>query len=851
MSKQCDPEWHAEQVRLYQAEIPAYREYARVLEAILKTACRSYAPLGIVQARSKSVASFAEKAARKAHKYDHPVSQLTDLCGARVITSTSDELQSICSFIRAAFVVDEANSLDAGSRLKESEFGYLSVHYIVQIDRPDILGISVPQDIIGQRKAEIQVRTVTQHAWASLTHDRLYKSTFNVPERLRRLAHRTAALLEEADEALNAFESQIQEYLGSYWAYLGPDRLQSEIDVARLVLAAEPVAENWPALALRLARLLRSAGKRDDAIAVLEPHIEVQGPLRLPILAELGSTLIERSKSGDLSRGQTLLTQAASGSEREDEAVAEVLSLSDRKLLAAALLARANSVTGDEQKSESYSRALELDPADPYILCAQLVHCLVRTRQLAVIDGTRPAILKAIATCRAHIDAGLQLPQAWFTTARLYLLLRQEGDALDAYCKAIRFYTVAPQLTWPELEFQREIEFLARLRDAGGARWPELECADDLLRTAWWLKGDRSVPLEGAGRNGPDRPQFDASQRVLIIAGGTAPHLTEKLKPYSRLIATALDGFQGIVISGGTVSGIPGIVGEGAAQLKRAGSKRFELIGYPPRPLPIGIQASAEYDALVSCDDDTFGLGEPLRVWKDLLASGINPANVRLLGVNGGPITRFEFGLALAFGSLVGLVESSQRAADQVLRDPDWSNQIKLLALPNDPCTAQAFAQVGMYELPEAELMQMAEVVHESYRRGVKPDYRRPSSLPWEVLPDSFRQSSREQAAYMVHLLIRRGYQIEKSQSQEPPVTIPEEQVEALSEVEHGRWNFERLQAGWRLGSEKNDDRKLTPYLVSWEDLTEPIREFDRAAVRAYAKVLAAAGYQLRLPPEP
>src|SRR5438445_13444709 len=100
MPKNIDPTWHREQVLCYQDELALYRQYAATLEAILKQACRLYAPLGIVQARPKSVASFAEKAARKAHKYGDPCRQLTDLCGARVITSTADELRAMCGFIR-------------------------------------------------------------------------------------------------------------------------------------------------------------------------------------------------------------------------------------------------------------------------------------------------------------------------------------------------------------------------------------------------------------------------------------------------------------------------------------------------------------------------------------------------------------------------------------------------------------------------------------------------------------------------------------------------------------------------------------------------------------------------------
>src|SRR5262249_288095 len=156
------------------------------------------------------------------------------------------------------------NSLNAASRLKETEFGYRSLHYVIQMRRAEILGVNVPRDKIGDRKAEIQVRTVAQHAWAAITHDRLYKGTFNVPTRLTRLGNPTAALLEEADEALNNFEAEMQAYLGSYTAYMKPEQLEAEIEVVRMVLDAEPENRSKAGLALRLGRLLRAAGTPAD-----------------------------------------------------------------------------------------------------------------------------------------------------------------------------------------------------------------------------------------------------------------------------------------------------------------------------------------------------------------------------------------------------------------------------------------------------------------------------------------------------------------------------------------------------------------------------------------------------------
>jgi len=68
---------------------------------------------------------------------------------------------------------------------------------------------------------------------------------------------------------------------------------------------------------------------------------------------------------------------------------------------------------------------------------------------------------------------------------------------------------------------------------------------------------------------------------------------------------------------------------------------------------------------------------------------------VKLLGINGGPLTEFEYKLALALGASVGVVRESGRAAKDLAPDPDWQNTRNLLWLPCDPMTVWAFMVWG------------------------------------------------------------------------------------------------------------------------------------------------------------
>ena len=60
---------------------------------------------------------------------------------------------------------------------------------------------------------------------------------------------------------------------------------------------------------------------------------------------------------------------------------------------------------------------------------------------------------------------------------------------------------------------------------------------------------------------------------------------------------------------------------------------------------------------------------------------------------------------------------------------------------------------------------------------------------------------------------------------------LPAELTEALARKEHESWMKERTDNGWKYGPKKDAQRKLSPYLVPWEELSEDVRQLDRNAV--------------------
>ncbi len=132
-----------------------------------------------------------------------------------------------------------------------------------------------------------------------------------------------------------------------------------------------------------------------------------------------------------------------------------------------------------------------------------------------------------------------------------------------------------------------------------------------------------------------------------------------------------MDGFEGTVLSGGTTEGISGLVGE----LGHDRGEAVTTVGYLPEFLPADATVDHRYDELRRTDGHGFSPAEPLQNWVDLVASGIRPDTVRVLGINGGRIAAVEYRIALALGATVGLVADSGREAGRLLSEERWSGQ--------------------------------------------------------------------------------------------------------------------------------------------------------------------------------
>ena len=143
----------------------------------------------------------------------------------------------------------------------------------------------------------------------------------------------------------------------------------------------------------------------------------------------------------------------------------------------------------------------------------------------------------------------------------------------------------------------------------------------------------------------------------------------------------------------------------------------------------------------------------------------------------------------------------------------------------------------------------IARAIHESYRKAQasSTNAKDVTMLDWEKLPDYIKESNREQADDITKKLQRIGCTVHKVKSRRVAlITFTEEEIELMAEMEHDRWNAERLREGWKLGKKKDATNKISPYLVTWASLSEEAKEWDREIVRKIPELLAKVGLEIR-----
>lgn len=199
---------------LYIRRLPIYRRAAKrvkisISEMVEDFATDSLFRVAVVKARVKKFASLKRKIeSRQIQSEEKALDEIKDIVGIRIVTNNISDVKRICDGIKelGAVSYDEDSLQDYVDSPQDS--GYRALHFTIYCT-VDHKGV---QHTVA---CEVQVRTLFQDAWGTLTHEDIYKTQQDLPPMILKLSRRLADQLRVLDDIAQDIRDAISEEVAS------------------------------------------------------------------------------------------------------------------------------------------------------------------------------------------------------------------------------------------------------------------------------------------------------------------------------------------------------------------------------------------------------------------------------------------------------------------------------------------------------------------------------------------------------------------------------------------------------------------------------------------------------------
>lgn len=193
----------------YQQQICNYEDLAsKVEDILLEILDLEKINFVFVEARVKSIESFQSKLQNLKSKQK----ELYDLSGIRIVGYVKSDVDKITTIIKKNFNIDKLKSKDKSTELKADQFGYRAIHLVGVL--PDARIILPEYKKFEGMYFEIQIKTILEHGWAQIEHDRNYKYKV-LPKDIQHDFYLVAGILESADNQFDLINKRIESFTKS------------------------------------------------------------------------------------------------------------------------------------------------------------------------------------------------------------------------------------------------------------------------------------------------------------------------------------------------------------------------------------------------------------------------------------------------------------------------------------------------------------------------------------------------------------------------------------------------------------------------------------------------------------
>ena len=196
----------------YQNELKYLKRVEELLKKILRDVMRGLddpklVRAQLVESRIKEPASLARKAKQRGWRSDQALWCADDLIGARVVCNNIEDVYRFQELFEE-MLHTEVTAQDY--ILEPGDAGYRALHLNFRLSFPDnkpgfLLGIYEKE--VG---CEVQILSLLQYAWASLSHDDIYKGD-NLPADLRERMTDLSNILSSADQIASRVRKRVSQ----------------------------------------------------------------------------------------------------------------------------------------------------------------------------------------------------------------------------------------------------------------------------------------------------------------------------------------------------------------------------------------------------------------------------------------------------------------------------------------------------------------------------------------------------------------------------------------------------------------------------------------------------------------
>lgn len=183
----------------YSVRFPLLQTTARNLEKKVRDDLAQLDHIDRVTFRAKGLDSFVEKVLERKvdPPYNHPLTEVEDQMAGRILVFFLSDIEAVRSRMEEVFTFVESSRREPQ---KDAEFGYES-HHAVCVIPPEVKPNGWAEQADMPNTFELQIRTLSMHAWAEPQHDIGYKSVDDLSREDRRELAWIAASIWGADQA--------------------------------------------------------------------------------------------------------------------------------------------------------------------------------------------------------------------------------------------------------------------------------------------------------------------------------------------------------------------------------------------------------------------------------------------------------------------------------------------------------------------------------------------------------------------------------------------------------------------------------------------------------------------------